>query len=255
MAGRPKSTHRLGAGLGGGPMENGRTRVALKEQMLDRRAAILARWTEQTLSTYPKDTVTFLRKQKDPFANPVGHAILAGQETLLDALLGDDDLEAAIAPLQDIVRIRAVQEFTPTEALGFVFLLKDAVAASVGKGIEESPDAEAFRRFCDRVDALALAGFDFYAECRQRVYELRLTELRNQVVDVRETVLAKQGKWDKLARLQSKKQAAGEPVTLPVLHATPGIAPTPPGGGGDLAASRQPAPGADGEPQNNQPVE
>jgi len=213
---------------------------------------VLEQWTEQVLGTYPQDTAAFLRKQKDRFANPVGSATMAGLEAILDALIAGDDLEAATRPLQDIVRIRAVQEFSPSAAVGFVLLLKKTVEDALGKSDLGADLATELRPFRERVDALALIAFDFYSKCRQDIYELRLTELRNQVVDVREKVLARQGKWDKLAKLQAKKEAAGEPVTLPVLGATARVK----SAGHDGPASSSEVEGAERhEPGNNQPVE
>jgi len=238
---------------------DGKAQVGPLQQLRERQADIATRWTEQVLTSYPADTATFLRRQKDPFANPVGAAIHNGLEAVVAALLAGDDLAEALPHLEDIVRIRAVQEFTPSQAMGFVLALRGAAEAAMGKAAGEPKVARELRQLSERVDALALAAFDFYTQCRQQVYELRLAELRSQVVDVREQVLAKQGKWDKLAALQEKKRAAGEPVTLPVLQAVPGAEPgrAEPGRARDAVADQggESEPGVGGEAENNQPVE
>lgn len=57
----------------------------------EQKDAFLEKWLEQTLATYPSQTLHFLQSQKDRFRNPVGHTLRDGLATLLDEIAGEMD--------------------------------------------------------------------------------------------------------------------------------------------------------------------
>ena len=98
----------------------------------EQKRALLEKWLERTLATYPSQTLRFLQGEKDRFRNPVGHTLREGLATLLDELTGEMD-PAKIGPaLESIVRLRAVQDFTPSQAVGFVYLLREILDEELG---------------------------------------------------------------------------------------------------------------------------
>lgn len=154
-----------------------------KAVLKDRKAEILARWRELALAVYPQDTVRFLKRERDRFQNPVGHATSDALSTLLDGLLEDWPAGRFDAALDGIVRIRAVQDLAPSRALEFVFLLKRAIreqASATTPAVLAELDAA--------VDRLALYAFDSYMRCRERVYELRAGEMRRRTAKLLERV-------------------------------------------------------------------
>jgi hypothetical protein len=155
--------------------------VELKSVLQDRRAEILSRWRELTLSVYPADTVRFLKRERDRFQNPVGHATGDALSALLDGLLEDWPAERVDEALDGIVRIRAVQDLAPSRALEFVFLFKHAVRKEAGAA---PPDMLA--ELDAAVDRLALRAFDAYMRCRERTYALRADELRRRTAKLLE---------------------------------------------------------------------
>ena len=86
---------------------------------------IVKNWFEATIQTYAPDTAQFYKGQKDQFANPVGNITAKGVGFLLDQLLNDFEPDAVKAHLDPIIRIRAVQNFTPSRATAFILLLKN----------------------------------------------------------------------------------------------------------------------------------
>ncbi len=97
------------------------------------------------------------------------------------AILSGMDQEELRTHLDKIVRIRAVQQLTPAQALSFVFSLRSIVR-------EVIPEAEADPRFRGglaeldaRIDEVALAAFDLYAARREEVSQLRINEVKRQV--------------------------------------------------------------------------
>ena len=152
--------------------------VPLSKALADRRSAVVNRWFERLLGTYPSSTNKFLSQEKDPFHNPVGHTLRQCLSDLFDGLLQSSDV-ASLAPVLDgIVRIRAVQDCSAGTALAFPFLLKQIVrsefqADASGYSIELSA-LEA------RIDELALLAFELFVKCREQVYELKVNEIRRR---------------------------------------------------------------------------
>jgi hypothetical protein len=152
----------------------------LKELLVQQREAILNRWFDRILETYPADTQGFLRSQKNQFANPVGNTISEGMAALFDALVGGAEPDWSSPFLDRMIRVRAVQSFSPSKALGFIFGLKEVVRKELGRAASEREVAEELRELERRVDALALSAFDLYMQCRERLYEIRANEVKNR---------------------------------------------------------------------------
>ena len=84
-----------------------------------RRDAAIQKWTEAVFAMYPFETTGFIRTQRDLFANPVGHATRAAGEQIYDAVTGRDvDMEKVHASVAALIRIRAVQDLKPEQAVG-----------------------------------------------------------------------------------------------------------------------------------------
>lgn len=169
--------------------------MSLKALLEEKRAAILDRWIALALESYSGDSATFLRTQKDRFANPVGFALHKGLSGLLEGLLGSVEPGSERPLLDDILRIRAVQHLGPAASLAFLFGLKEIVRDELGGATSEPTAAAELRDLERRVDALGLVGFEVYTRCREQIYELRLTELRNRTMDIKEKLLRKRGQW------------------------------------------------------------
>jgi hypothetical protein len=150
----------------------------LMDLLEKKKSAILRRWFDVIIETYPSDTSGFLKKQKDQFANPVAYTISRGIESILEALLEGKDLAEGLPFLDDIIKVRAIQDFTPSKAMSFVFLLKKVVREELEKEIKQSPVADALLDFESKIDELALLAFDKYIKCREQIYKLKTDELK-----------------------------------------------------------------------------
>ncbi len=144
------------------------------------KTAIVDQWFEKVVSTYPDDTARFLKSQKDPFANPVGQTTIAGLSGLFDLILEGIDREAATSFLDPIIRIRAVQKFTPTRATGFILDLKPIIRKIVQQRLSVADNMQELLALEDRIDQLALLAFDIFMGCREKVFELKANEMRNR---------------------------------------------------------------------------
>lgn len=132
--------------------------------------AILEQWIARTVQSYPQQTTPLLLTEEDPFRNPVGHTLRTSLAILLRELLGDMDADAIAPALDAVIRIRALQDFSASQAAGFVFLLKPILR-------QQAPQT-GLAELDDRVDRLALMAFDTYVRCRDQLADIRAHESR-----------------------------------------------------------------------------
>ena len=159
-----------------------RNSMKLEDLLKHKAPHIRKRWVDLIIETYPADSQRFLREQKDRFANPVGTTLSRAVESLYHELLHGMDPEKVTASLDEIVRIRAIQDFSPARAMIFIFLLKKVLREELHQEIKESTAAcEELLVLESRVDEMALRGFELYMNCREKVYEIRAKEAKNHV--------------------------------------------------------------------------
>ena len=153
--------------------------MRLNNLLAQRKTAIIKNWFVLSVETYPPDTASFLKKQKDPFANPVGKTISTGLEALFNELLKEMDDKIITSFLDPIIRIRAIQNFSPAQAVSFIFLLKKAVRKNIKKEVSEEPLFSELLLFESKIDQLAMIAFNIYMQCKEKIYDLKANEMRN----------------------------------------------------------------------------
>lgn len=155
--------------------------MMLEDLLKEKRSTIIKQWLGLVIDSYPPDAQRFFRKEKDRFANPVGSTIAQEIERLYDAFAGGGGSAAVEASLESIIRIRAVQGFKPSETIGFVFGLKRILRQFIEGADSGNGMTGEIRDMEERVDDLGLTAFDIYSRCRQKIYDLRVNEVRSQV--------------------------------------------------------------------------
>jgi hypothetical protein len=170
--------------------------MRIEQYLLKHKKKLARQWFDLLASTYPPETVRLLKKETNQFANPVGHALSTATEAIIDELLGQNSPEAMRPLLDRIIRIRAVQDFSPSSCVAFIFDLKTIARevldgeSDVGDRIpdigETNPRSATVSDirlppsdFDRKVDGLALLAFDVYARCREDLFEARMSELKN----------------------------------------------------------------------------
>ncbi len=151
--------------------------MKLPDALKNKKEKILSLWVERTLDSYISSG--FFKSSKDKFANPVGANIREGLTRLFSSLVQGDAVEDLTSALDQVVRIRAVQDFTPAQAVAPILELKWVVKQvfSADKECRELlSELDVFD--CD-VDRVALAAFDLYVACRERLHRARIRELKS----------------------------------------------------------------------------
>lgn len=160
-----------------------------------KKAAILGRWLAMIFESYPPETAIFLRKEKNRFDNPAGYRLSEGLEGLYGALTQEMERDQILTCLDEIIRIRALQNFTPSQALAFIFLLKIVIRQELAAEIDKEKNLAAeLLDLESRIDGLALLGFDVYTKRREKIYEIKADEAKRRVSGLmRKTGLTEDG--------------------------------------------------------------
>jgi len=149
----------------------------LKDLLAGKRSEILKMWLEIALRPYPTEATAFLKDTRRQFTNPVGHTISQGLEGILDGLLQEIPIDQFHPLLDGIIRIMAVQDLPPSQALAFMMRLKKVIREIAEREKILAPDE--LLTLESRIDLLTLISFDIYMGCREKIYELKANESRN----------------------------------------------------------------------------
>lgn len=149
----------------------------LAEGFRNHQDTIIAKWVDYALSTYSSSS--FFKKETDQFANPIGGNFRQAFADLFPLLLKGASREEYQAPLEQFASVRAVQEFTPSQALAPLNAVKH-IAREVFQGDKERKHlVEELYDFDFAVDVCMLTAFDIYMQYRERLYLVRIEEIRS----------------------------------------------------------------------------
>ena len=145
----------------------------LKQVLKKNKEPFIKKWFHATIDTYPQQTAKILGKDSNRFDNPVGAVTHETIEDVFNLILEKFNGETLEKALDPIIRIRAVQAFSASEAVSFVFALK-------GIG-EDILDSSMIREFEKIVDQIALASFNKFMKCREEIFLLKATESKRRI--------------------------------------------------------------------------
>ncbi|MEF3169076.1 MAG: RsbRD N-terminal domain-containing protein [Deltaproteobacteria bacterium] len=155
------------------------------------RDRILDAWFLSVANTYPAETFKFLTEKKDKFANPMGSTFREALPAILDVLSRtEEEIAAASSAVRDIVRIRAIQDFTPSAAVAPFYYIKGLVREFVSDATAKDPvSPKELDAFDARVNSLVFLAFDIYMECRETVWRVKYDEIMKRPFMVRDGVM------------------------------------------------------------------
>lgn len=158
--------------------------MSLQTLLSDRKKDILKKWQNEIFQQYPADSIRFLSSESNQFANPVGHSIREHTENLFCGLLAEGDItpEKINPILDEMLRIRAIHDLTPSEALRYLYILKKVISRELNE-ISEHDNKLYYDliTFYSRIDEVILIAFDVYSKCREKLYEIKVETAKNQV--------------------------------------------------------------------------
>lgn len=150
-----------------------------RDIILENKSSIVESWVQTILASYPPEALKFLKNQKDRFANPVGYTLTTNAGKLFDAITGNSGHAEIRSLLDDMIRMRAVQDFSPSQAIGFLFSLKEIIRHEVTRRNAKPIEAD-LTEIDSRIDDMALIAFDLYMEARERLFRIRIDEAKTR---------------------------------------------------------------------------
>lgn len=151
--------------------------MRLDEAFRNYREKIVNKWVDYTLSTYGASG--FFKKERDKFSNPVGGNTREALDRLYVLLTRNKDPNEFDAPLEQVMKIRSIQEFTASQAVAPLHAVKHITRDVLNRDKEtENLTAELYD-FEFAVDLMVLAAFDLYMQYRERLYQVRMAEIKS----------------------------------------------------------------------------
>jgi hypothetical protein len=155
--------------------------MALIDLLSDKKSDILERWRELVFDSYVPETARFLKSQKDRFANPIAYQLNRGLTGILEVFLLNQETDQVMAQLDEVLRLKALQEAAPSRALAFIFLLKNVIREELAQELQDPALAAEMWELEARLDGLALLGFDAFMQRREKLCEVKISEVKRKV--------------------------------------------------------------------------
>ncbi|MFQ3574158.1 MAG: RsbRD N-terminal domain-containing protein [Thermodesulfovibrionales bacterium] len=146
--------------------------MSVQSLLKERKEKLIKKWFDLVADTYPPQTSEFLKSKKNQFLNPVGFSLKDGLSGICDELSSNMDETSLKKYLDEIIRIRAIQDFSPSEAVSFVFQLRNVFEEVLFNDLKDE-DKQTLNLMIDKV---ALIAFDIYMQCREDLFEVRVRE-------------------------------------------------------------------------------
>ena len=155
--------------------------MALIDLLIQKKADILARWRDLVFDSYAPETARFLKSQKDRFANPIAYQLNRGLTGIFEVFLEEADPQQIAVHLDEVIKLKAIQDASPSRAMAFLFLLKNIIRTELAPQLQDPAHASELTELEARLDGLALLGFDVYMQRRERLNEVRVGEIKRKV--------------------------------------------------------------------------
>jgi len=150
----------------------------LYELLIKHKSSIVSKWIKLIIDSYSIESSKFFNMEKNQFSNPVGNIISTNAASIFDEIVGSRNFQNITLLLTDIIKIRAIQDFSPSEAVGIVFLLKKVIREELNEAINQEKIFNEFAELEFVIDKTALIAFDLYVESREKVFQIRINDAK-----------------------------------------------------------------------------
>ncbi len=133
---------------------------------------IIKKWHLAIVESYPSLSGKHLLGNKNKFSNPVGYTIENSLPAVVDAVINKSLTEEAKKSLENIIKIRAVQDFEPARALSFVFELKAIIMSEIA----EEADFKDFLALEKIFNLIFNFAINSYVNDKERIFEIKANE-------------------------------------------------------------------------------
>ena len=138
---------------------------------------ILEKWLDRRLSLFSNQKQSLIKSQMNQFQNPIRHEIHEGLKMILENF--DQESEKFNEAVEQICRVMAIQELSPSKAIAFFYELKEIFHDRVKK-LEHNLTGKEFAEFNSNIEKMTLKTFDCYCGHREKIYQLKVDESKNK---------------------------------------------------------------------------
>ncbi len=150
--------------------------MSAKTTRKSREEAIVHEWCIELDATSNEDTFKGDMNAKR-FKNPVAYHIDQTAHDVVGFLFSDEDDPDMPASLEDMCRLMALQDASPSSVFASFFKLRSIIFSKIGKS---DTDMEAVMLVDGRIDACVLKAMDYYSVCREQIMQFRIDELKRR---------------------------------------------------------------------------
>ena len=151
--------------------------LPIYEVLQENEQHILAQWQSNVFGQACRELLPG-NTSRGQFTDPISYNIEKNTAAIFKWLIkaaADDDLAEA---LEEICRLKAIQEEKPSEALSFIFALKQIIYELLKDEKQIRQNKDELAKVNERIDKIALRAFDYYCACCAQIYELRVNEIK-----------------------------------------------------------------------------
>jgi hypothetical protein len=150
--------------------------MTLKDLLAAKKEEILQRWLDRILEDYPPDTRSFFRETESLYSNPVGFTLRKGMEGIIDRILRPLSAEEARVILEPVMKVRAVENLSPSQRMKFILPLGVVLAEIMREEGRKDLWGHEWMELNSEISRLALLSRKLFSESREKVNQLRIKE-------------------------------------------------------------------------------
>lgn len=139
---------------------------------------ILSKWKSAALTSFANHDGLKGRKPQGRFSDPIDYVVEKSTGDIFECLIKPENNVNLHDSLQEICRLIAIQENSPSEALNFIFELKQIIRDELQTEIDLDHWAMEIWNLDKYIDQIGLLAFNIYSDCRAQIYELRIDEIK-----------------------------------------------------------------------------
>lgn len=153
-------------------------------RLAENREKVIGIWFKLIVDTYPDETGKFLVRKKDRFDNPIGYSLNKELEAIFNELIGEQRKRVFQESIEEIVKYRVVQEFSPSRAIGFFLFLKTAIRGVLKDSLKKPENFRELLELESSIDTLTLMAFEEFVKCKDKIGEIRQKQRQNDGIKV-----------------------------------------------------------------------
>lgn len=152
--------------------------LTLNNSIQAKKKQILSKWQSLAMSSYKNRGLVNGMNKAGRFTDPVAYVTADNTDKIFNWLINTENSEKLRAPLEDICRLRAVQDIDPTSALDFIPALKQLIREELADEIKHGEYADELADLDQRIDNITVLADDAYANCKASINAIRINEMK-----------------------------------------------------------------------------